>query len=108
MTIDVPTFRELEDSAGPEFVAELVDTLLQEAPLTLAEMRSAFAAKSAERFRRAAHSLKSNGLTFGATDFAAMARELETGGLPADPAPIDALQRAFEAAASELQELCRG
>ena len=35
--IDLATFRELQDTAGPEFAAELVDTFLEEAPLMLAE-----------------------------------------------------------------------
>ena len=64
--IDLATFEELKASAGDDFVTELVGTFLEEAPGMLAELRSAHAAGAAERFRRAAHSLKSNGLTFGA------------------------------------------
>ena len=56
---------------------ELVDTFLTEAPLMLAELRSALADGNSDRFRRAAHSLKSNSNTFGATALGAMARELE-------------------------------
>ena len=52
----------------------------------LAELRSARAAGDAERFRRAAHSLKSNSNTFGALALGALARELELNGLDADPA----------------------
>ena len=89
--IDPHTFDELQANAGADFVAELVDTFAEEAPPLIAEMRSALAAGAAERFRRAAHSLKSNSSTFGATRLAAMARELELGGLPADAAGIDAL-----------------
>ncbi len=37
--IDQATYSELEETAGAEFVAELVDTFLQEAPLMLAELR---------------------------------------------------------------------
>jgi hypothetical protein len=37
-----------------------------------------------------------------------MARQLELGGLPADAAPIDALQAEYQRAAAALQELCRG
>ena len=65
--IDPHTFDELQANAGADFVAELVDTFAEEAPPLLAEMRSALAAGAAERFRRAAHSLKSNSSTFGAT-----------------------------------------
>ena len=94
--IDLPTFRALEETVGADFVAELVDTFAAEAPLMLAEMRSARAAGDAERFRRAAHSLKSNCNTFGALALGAQARALEVKGLDADPArdlsAIDAIE----------------
>ena len=84
--IDEAVYAELEDTAGAEFVAELVDTFIEEASGMLAELRSARAENHAERFRRAAHSLKSNGNTFGASKLAALARDLELKGLDADPA----------------------
>ena len=80
-------------TTGAEFVGELVDTFLEEAPGMLAELRSARADGNAERFRRAAHSLKSNGNTFGALSLAALARELELKGLDADPARDEAAWR---------------
>ena len=107
-TIDVATFDELKASAGDDFVTELVGTFLEEAPQMLAELRSAREAGSAERFRRAAHSLKSNSLTFGAVRLGALARDLELGALPADDAPLDALGAAFARAAAALKALCDG
>ena len=108
-TIDLATFEELRETAGAEFVAELVDTFLEEAPQMLAELRSAQAAAEAERFRRAAHSLKSNGSTFGAIRLAAMARALELGGLApvaaADGQSIEALAREYARVAAALKEL---
>jgi len=80
-TIDRATFDALRETTGADFVAELVDTFLEEAPAMLGELRSAFAAGDADRFRRAAHSLKSNGNTFGALALGAQARELELGGI---------------------------
>jgi HPt (histidine-containing phosphotransfer) domain-containing protein len=80
-TIDPDTYAELQATAGEDFVKELVDTFLEEAPAMLDELRAALGAGDAAAFRRAAHSLKSNGITFGATAFGAMARELELGGL---------------------------
>ena len=65
-TIDPATFAELQDSAGAEFTAELVETFLVEAPGMLAALRDAAAQSDADAFRRAAHSLKSNSQTFGA------------------------------------------
>ena len=105
--IDPHTFDELQANAGADFVAELVQTFAEEAPPLLAEMRSALAAGATERFRRAAHSLKSNSSTFGATRLAALARELELGGLPADAGGVDALAREFETTLAALQALAR-
>ena len=106
--IDMATFNELQATAGEEFVTELVATFLEEAPRMLAELRSARAAGAAERFRRAAHSLKSNANTFGATRLGALARELELGGLVADTASLAALQTEYQRAASALKELAHG
>jgi HPt (histidine-containing phosphotransfer) domain-containing protein len=106
--IDAATFAELQDTAGAEFVGELVGTFLEEAPQMLAELRTAMAEASADRFRRAAHSLKSNSNTFGALRLGEMARDLELGGLIADAAPIDALQAEYDRVATALQELSRG
>ena len=106
--IDPATFADLQEAAGAEFVAELVGTFFEEAPAMLAELRSAQAAQSADAFRRAAHSLKSNGHTFGATRFAAMAREFELGGLIADTAPIDALEQEYQRVVAALKEMSDG
>jgi HPt (histidine-containing phosphotransfer) domain-containing protein len=103
--IDRQTFGELQANAGAEFVAELVGTFGEEAPQLLAELRAAQAAGAAERFRRAAHSLKSNSNTFGASRLAEMARTLELGSLPADAAPVDAMAREFERTLAALRAL---
>ncbi|MES2099665.1 MAG: Hpt domain-containing protein [Pseudomonadota bacterium] len=103
--IDRLAFAELEASVGADFALELVDTFLEEAPTMLAELRSAHAGANADAFRRAAHSLKSNSLTFGATELARRARELELQGLPADSAPLDALDAACARAAAALKGL---
>jgi HPt (histidine-containing phosphotransfer) domain-containing protein len=105
--IDPHTFDELQATAGADFVADLVDTFATEAPALLAELRSALEARAGERFRRAAHSLKSNGSTFGATRLAEQARALELAGLPADATPIDALEREAAAAVAALRALAR-
>jgi HPt (histidine-containing phosphotransfer) domain-containing protein len=110
--IDKTVFAELEDTAGAKFVAELVDTFLEEAPGMLAELRSARTENHAERFRRAAHSLKSNCNTFGASKLAALARELELKGLDANPgrdaAALAALEVEYARAAASLKELRDG
>ena len=106
--IDLATFNELRASAGEDFVVELVDTFLEEAPQMFTELRRALEAGSAERFRRAAHSLKSNAHTFGASALGAMARELELGGLPPDATAIDALQTEYVRVAAALKRACNG
>src|SRR5262245_17807048 len=106
--IDRAVFSDLQQTAGADFVIELVDTFAEEAPQMLSEMRAAHAGGAAERFRRAAHSLKTNASTFGATALAAKARELELGGLPADAVGVDALQALFDAAVAALRSLARG
>jgi HPt (histidine-containing phosphotransfer) domain-containing protein len=110
--IDNAIFGELQEAAGAEFVAELVGTFLEEAPGMLADLRSARAAGDGERFRRAAHSLKSNCHTFGAQALGAQARELELRGLAADAAQdaaaLDALEASYAQVAAALREMSHG
>ena len=108
-TIDKVTFSALQETAGAEFVIELVDTFLAEAPVMLKDLSDALAAKDADKFRRAAHSLKSNSNTFGAHSLGAMSRELELGGMgrvdAAHGAPLDALALEYGRVAAELKAL---
>jgi len=110
--IDRTVFEELKVTAGAEFVGELVDTFLTEAPNMLTDLRRALDASDAERFRRVAHSLKSNSNTFGATSLAAMARNLELGGFNVARAdngePLSALANEYTRVAKALAELKRG
>ena len=106
--IDLPTFTELQDNTGADFVIELVDTFMAEAPGMQAELRAAWAAGAADRFRRAAHSLKTNAQTFGALRLAEAARALEQHGLPRDAAPLDELDASCHEALAALQALARG
>ena len=108
-TIDRATFDELKETAGAEFVVELVDTFLAEAPVMLGDLRGALAAGNADQFRRTAHSLKSNSNTFGALALGVMAKELELTGLaPAletNGATLDALAQEYARVAAALTEL---
>ena len=110
--IDKAVYAELQETAGAEFVAELVDTFFEEASGLLAELRSARAEDHADRFRRAAHSLKTNSNTFGAMKLGAAARDLELKGLDADPArdvaAIAALEVEYKRAAAALKDLRNG
>jgi HPt (histidine-containing phosphotransfer) domain-containing protein len=102
--IDDATFGELQESAGADFVIELVQTFLEEAPAMLQALRESLAAGDAEVFRRTAHSLKSNSLTFGALALGAHARTLELDGLPAAPEALPALEKEWERVATDLKE----
>ena len=78
--INRAVYAELRDTTGAEFVAELVDTFLEEGPGMLAELRDAHADDNLERFRRAAHSLKTNGNTFGALKLPALSARVRAEG----------------------------
>lgn len=106
--IDDEVFSALVESAGADFMPELIDSFLEDAPQGLAALQAALVAGDAVAFRRAAHSLKSNGTTFGATAFAEAARALEHTPLEALGAAgaerVQALATAFEAVAAALRE----
>lgn len=68
----------LESVSGDrEFFAELIDELLVDAPRQLQALRDGATAGDAETARRAAHTLKSNGRTFGAAELASLCQEIE-------------------------------
>lgn len=75
--IDKTTFEELKQMSGEDFINELIDAFLEEGPTMLNNLQTALQTNDVESFRRNAHSLKSNANTFGATELAALARELE-------------------------------
>jgi HPt (histidine-containing phosphotransfer) domain-containing protein len=110
--IDRDTFKALQDSAGADFVIELVDTFLEEGPQMLSGLRAAYDADDAVAFKRTAHSLKSNGQTFGALAFAELARSLELDGLAATKVrgeqALRGMERAYAEVAAKLQELAHG
>jgi PAS domain S-box-containing protein len=62
---------------GDDFLVEVIDTFLGDAPKLVATLRASQAGGQAEALRRTAHTLKSNGQTFGATSFSELCRELE-------------------------------
>jgi HPt (histidine-containing phosphotransfer) domain-containing protein len=75
--IDPATFEELKQMSGEDFINELIDAFLDDAPNMIQNMQSALDSKDVESFRRNAHSMKSNANTFGATELGALAKELE-------------------------------
>jgi HPt (histidine-containing phosphotransfer) domain-containing protein len=75
--IDHATFEDLKQISGEDFINELIDAFLDDAPTMIQNMQSALEAKNIESFRRNAHSMKSNANTFGAMELGALAKELE-------------------------------
>jgi len=75
--LDLNTFHDLKESTGADYIGELIDAFLDDAPNLFKQMNSALAAGDAESFRRAAHSMKSNAATFGAMELSSLAKELE-------------------------------
>ena len=63
---------------GREAVAELIQAFLDDGAAQMATLRAAIERGDAEEAHRAAHTLKSNGATFGAQSFSELCRELET------------------------------
>jgi len=106
--IDEAVYAALVDSAGADFVPELIDSFLEDAPQGLAGLRAAVATGDATAFRREAHSLKSNGVTFGAQAFADAARELEHTPLAelgdSAAARVAGLAALYDAVAAALKE----
>jgi HPt (histidine-containing phosphotransfer) domain-containing protein len=62
---------------GGAFVAELIDTFVEDARELTAQLPAALARRDVDGFRRAAHSLKSTSESLGAMALASLARELE-------------------------------
>ncbi len=81
-TIDREAIDELLRMVGDdrEFLADLIDTYLEDAPKQLAAMREAVAADDPAALVRPAHTLKSNSRNLGATALAELSRELESMG----------------------------
>jgi HPt (histidine-containing phosphotransfer) domain-containing protein len=107
--IDQAAFAGLTELVGDDFIGELVETFFEEAPGLLAEMGRALDDGDAEAFRRAAHSLKSNSDSFGATQMASLARELEImgrdGRLEEAGPKLPQLESAYEEATEALRKL---
>jgi PAS domain S-box-containing protein len=110
--VDRPRFQALARTMGGAFVAELVDTYAEDARLLIAALRRGLTDGDVDGFRRAAHSLKSNSETLGATRLAALARDLEAtaraGHLDGAGPRVEQVAQDYELVARELAELRRG
>jgi CheY-like chemotaxis protein len=75
--LDTTAVESLRKLGGDGFLAKVIDAFLADAPVLFATLRASQERKEAEVLRRAAHTLKSDGQTFGATGFSELCRELE-------------------------------
>ena len=80
--VDVTALENLASSLGGsdegwEAVDDLIAAFLEDAPTEIATLRDAVDRRDAAKTRRVAHTLKSNGETFGARTFSEVCRELE-------------------------------
>ena len=91
--IDPSALDTLSETTGGDsaFLAELIDVFLADTVDLLAAIDAASVAGDAPELRRAAHSLKSNAATFGATALTTVARQLEELGKAADLDAVGAL-----------------
>jgi PAS domain S-box-containing protein len=77
VSLDDSALATLRDLGGDEFLGEVIDAFLADAPELVATLRSSLDSGNSEELRRAAHTLKSNGATLGAEQFAELSRTLE-------------------------------
>jgi HPt (histidine-containing phosphotransfer) domain-containing protein len=77
ISLEPAALQNLRDIGGDEFLAELVDVFLADAPALIASLRSSLERRDTEELRRAAHALKSNGATLGAATFAELCHTVE-------------------------------
>ena len=75
--IDMPTYNQLKEMMGSDFIAELIDTYNEETAALIQELGKALTNADAPVFGRTAHSIKSSSASLGAIELAQLARELE-------------------------------
>jgi signal transduction histidine kinase/DNA-binding response OmpR family regulator/HPt (histidine-containing phosphotransfer) domain-containing protein/PAS domain-containing protein len=109
--LDPAALDNLRDMTGgdPAFLAELINTFLEDAPPLLKNLRQALSQEDASGVRLAAHSLKSNGADFGATTFSALCQQLEilgkSGQLGGAEALLSRISEEFETVKAALEAM---
>ena len=94
--------RELQDPDEPDFVVELIDHLLTETPMRLANIDEAIAAGNAQAINRLAHSLKSSCGNLGAVGLATLCATLERAGAEGR---VDGTRAMLDAAYAEFERV---
>lgn len=102
--LDQATFDELFDSLGgdAEFLAELIDTYITDAPAQVDAMRAALAGGDAEGLVRPVHTLKSSSASLAALGLAERCRGLE---LSARTGSLEGAAEAVEGIGAEVDRV---
>ena len=107
--LDAAALQTLRDLGGTEFLDEVIDTFLAEAPRLIGRLRSSLGEQSSDELRMAAHTLKSNGATLGAARFTELCRAVEQLARDRDfeaaPQLVDQVQREYSNLQVELISL---
>jgi CheY-like chemotaxis protein/HPt (histidine-containing phosphotransfer) domain-containing protein len=108
-SLDASAIESLRELGGEGFLAEVIDTFFSDAPALVATLRTTHEEGDAEGLRRTAHTLKSNGQTFGAGRFSELCRELEqrarSGELDGTAELLDRIEREYAALEESLAAL---
>ncbi len=98
----------LKESVGEDFIGVMLETFLEETSQLMADLHKSLSANDAEAFRRAAHSMKSNAATFGATRLSELAKELEfiakAGTLSEVGGRLRVMEEALQSASKEIKD----
>jgi len=88
--IDLTALQEIYRVGGnlPEFLVEIIDCYLQEAPKLLSAAREALAQQDSRTLKRSVHTLRSSSATVGAMTLAKLCEELEALAIAASQAEI--------------------
>ena len=107
--VDTAVLTRLAESMGGDdaFVAELIDQFIADSPALVNAARRGFEAADAEEIRRAAHTLRSNAATVGASELADRSGRLEAaaraGTLDDGPAQVEAISEELARVHSALR-----
>jgi PAS domain S-box-containing protein len=109
VSLDDDALATLRDLGGDEFLGEVIDAFRADAPELVATLRSSLDSGNSGELRRAAHTLKSNGATLGAEQFAELCRALEhrakEGELDGASELVDRIEQEYQALEEALSAL---
>jgi histidine phosphotransfer protein HptB len=112
--LDLDAVRSLYELVGEdrELFDELVAEFRDQGPQRIAELGRAMAAGDSAVASRAAHTLKTNSATFGATELASLSRRLEEAArrdeLAAAAGLLDDVERSWALVSRDLESLAHG